>query len=60
MAATTTKLTFEKVTDTKNTRRFGEVVDEGKTALIGTVYLQNAEVARLGDPERITVTIAAA
>lgn len=60
MSENTITITAEKVADTKNTRRFAEVVADGQTAKVGTVYVQNADLAILDNPERITVTLAKA
>lgn len=49
--------TFEK--DTKNTRRFTEVLDGGP-AFCGTIYVQRWALEQLGKgqpPERIRVTV---
>jgi uncharacterized protein YlbG (UPF0298 family) len=58
--APTVTATLELVKDTKNTRRYGEVVEDGQTPKVGTVYVQNADVEALGRPERIQVTLSAA
>lgn len=55
-------LTLER--ETKNTVRFaeddaGQPPDHPGAPVVGTIYLQKAAHARLGAPERITVTISA-
>lgn len=51
---------FEFDRDTKNTRRYAEVENgNGNGVVIGTLYLRKEAVATLGDPESLTVTIAA-
>lgn len=50
----TAVLTKEK--ETKNTVRFQEVEGD-QPPVVGTVYVQKYAVKKLGDPERIKITI---
>lgn len=45
--------------DTKNTKRYTEVVQEGDLAQIGTVYVPKYTLKDLGNPDKITVTVTA-
>ena len=53
-------LTFKRERETKNTVRFQEEQREGATPSIGALYLQKPAAQDLGDPEQLTVTVAAA
>jgi hypothetical protein len=49
-------LKFEVDKDTKNTRRYAEVPEPGKPALVGTLYVQKWAAT----PDKLTVVISAA
>lgn len=51
-------LTFDRERSTKNTHVYSERPDNGSTR-IGQLYLQKAAAKGLGDPETLTVTVAA-
>jgi hypothetical protein len=53
-------LTFNKERDTKNKVRFSEVVEDGATAVVGTLYIDQETVAseELGDTLEVTITSA--
>jgi len=53
-------VTFNRERETKNTVRFQEEQPEGATPSIGALYLQKLAAQDLGDPEHLTVTVAAA
>jgi hypothetical protein len=53
-------LTFKRERETKNTVRFDEQQPEGGAPSIGALYLQKPAARDLGDPEQLTVTVAAA
>lgn len=44
---------------TKNTERFSEVVEEGQSPFVGTLYLRKDKHRGIGSPLAITVTIRA-
>lgn len=46
-------LTFKHERDTKNTRRYQEVVEEGKQPVIGTLYVRQS--AKPPDTLRVTI-----
>lgn len=48
-------MVFDK--ETPGTYRFAEVVAEGSTPLIGTVYLRKSELGATSQPSAIRVTI---
>jgi hypothetical protein len=52
-------LTFRRERETKNTVRYEEVVTD-TPSVVGTLYLQKWAHNRLGEPETITVQVAAA
>lgn len=56
------QINFTLERETKNTVRFaedmaGQLADHPGTPVVGTLYLQKAAHAKLGAPDRITVTI---
>lgn len=53
-------ITFVKERDTKNKVRFAEQVEEGATAVVGTLYINQETVAaeELGDTLEVTITSA--
>lgn len=53
-------LSFQKERDTKNKVRFSEVVEDGQTAAVGTLYINQEVVAEeeLGDTLEVTITSA--
>ena len=53
-------LTFKRERETKNTVRFAEQQPEGGATSIGALYLQKPAARDLGDPELLSVTVAAA
>lgn len=57
---TAVTISFVKEKDTLNTTRYAEVVPDGAIARVRTLYLQKPTVKELGNPESITLTIAAA
>lgn len=50
------KLRFKLERETKRTKRFAEVADEGEEQ-VGTIYLQKTTLTAMGDPEEIEVTV---
>ncbi len=49
---------FRRERETKNTIRFEEVESEsGDPPVIGSLYLQKWAVKRLGDPQKLKVTV---
>jgi hypothetical protein len=52
-------LTFKRERETKNTVRFDEQQPEGGAPSIGALYLQKHAARDLGDPEQLSVTVAA-
>lgn len=49
---------FRREKETKNTIRFEEVESEtGDPPVIGALYLQKWAVKRLGDPQKLKVTV---
>lgn len=57
-APVTIALTF--VRETPNMVLFKEAVADGDTAVLRNIYLEKSEYARLGSPQMVEVTIAAA
>lgn len=55
--ADTIAVTFVYVRDTKNKVRFNE---EGSQNLIGALYLSKSHYEKLGKPEKLSVSVAAA
>ncbi len=53
------ELSFQRERETKNTVRFEEQVTDAPP-VVGTLYLQKYALNRLGNPDRVRVTIAAA
>ncbi len=53
------KLEFVKEKETANTIRFQEVETDEMPLQIRTIYLQKFAFKKLGNPEKITVTIQA-
>jgi hypothetical protein len=53
-------LTFKRERETKNTVRFEEQQPEGGAPSIGALYLQKPAARDLGNPEQLSVTVAAA
>lgn len=53
-------LSFVKERDTKNKVRFSEQVEEGGTAVVGTLYINQevVEAEELGDNLEVTITSA--
>jgi len=51
-------LRFERERETKNTVRYQELAQEGEQ-VVGTLYVRKAELARLGDPDALTVVVRA-
>jgi hypothetical protein len=51
-------LTFTKERDTKNKVRFAEQVEDGETATVGTLYINQevVEAEELGDTLEVTIT----
>ena len=52
-------VTLEREKETKNKVRYTEL-GEPHTHSVGTIYLLKSTAAQLGNPQRITVTVAAA
>ncbi len=52
-------LTFEREKETKNKVRYTEL-GEPHTHRVGTIYIIKSTAAQLGNPQRITVSLAAA
>jgi hypothetical protein len=48
---------FVKERETKNTVRFAEQHDDTEDPVVGTLYVKKSAVARLGNPESLTVEI---
>ena len=48
---------FEHEKDTKRTSRFTETVE---TEIIGTLYVKQSALAKIGNPKKLKVTIEAA
>ena len=48
------KLTFAKERVTKNTIRF---IEDSETPVVGTIYIQKTALAKLGNPDHLSVTI---
>lgn len=59
MADKTLTVRFELERETKNKVRFAEVVAKDATPVIGTLYIDKGHLETLGDPENLTVRIAA-
>ena len=53
------ELSFERERETKNTVRYEEQVTD-EPPVVGTLYLQKYALNRLGNPDRLRVTIEAA
>lgn len=53
------QVSFVKDKETKNTVRFNEEVADDATPIVRNVYINKADLAGLGNPERIEVTITA-
>jgi len=51
------ELTFEQERPTKSTFRYQEVVES--EMVVGTLYIQKAAVAKLGNPSKVKVVITA-
>jgi hypothetical protein len=54
----TLELTFQRERETKNTVRYEEQVGD-EPPIVGTLYVQKYAVNRIGNPERLRVTIEA-
>ncbi len=52
----TQELTFKKEKETKNTIRYQEVVEDGKSAIVTTMYIQKSATGG-SPPETLSVTI---
>lgn len=52
-------VTFDMDRETKNTIRFVEVVPDGSQHVMGKVYVQKADLEKIGSPKTITVMIQA-
>jgi hypothetical protein len=52
-------ITFVKERETKNTVRFAEQTTDDATPVVGTLYVQNDALSALGNPDSLSVTIAA-
>ena len=52
-------LRFERERETKNTIRYQELAEDGEH-VVGSLYVRKAELARLGDPQELTVIVRAA
>jgi hypothetical protein len=50
------ELTFKKEKETKNTIRYQEVVEDGKAAVVTTMYIQKSATSGT-PPETLSVTI---
>jgi hypothetical protein len=60
MADSKLELRFEKEKDTPGTRKFAEVKPaDGSRAPVGSLYVTKDALAKIGDPQNITVTITA-
>jgi hypothetical protein len=53
-------LTFRRERETKNTVRFEELVEGDGEQVVGTLYVQKQQLAHLGDPEQLRVTLTSA
>lgn len=52
------EIEFQRERETKNTIRFEEVESQsGEPPVVGSLYLQKWAVKRLGDPQKIRVTV---
>jgi len=52
------QLVFTKVKETKNTYRFEERdLPEGTEAAIGVLYVQKSALTKLGNPDKLIVTV---
>ena len=51
-------LRFTRERETKNTIRYQELARDGEP-VIGSLYVRKAELARLGDPDELTVIVRA-
>lgn len=56
MAAKSITISFNREKTTPGTVRYAEDV-QGEEKLIGVLYVQKNTAARLGNPEKLTVTI---
>lgn len=54
---TTIKVDFLLERETKGTRRFQEVHADTEEPMIGTLYVRKSALARIGNPEKLAVTI---
>lgn len=50
-------LEFEREKETKNTIRFQELENGDGPKVVGTLYLQKYAVKKLGNPEKLRVTL---
>jgi hypothetical protein len=49
---------FEHEKDTKNAVRFSEVVEAGRErGVVGNIYVLKSDLAKIGNPQKLTVTI---
>ncbi len=48
---------FTKEKETKNAVRFTEVLGDRERGVVGSIYVLKADLAMLGDPDDIVVTI---
>lgn len=51
--------TFVRERETKNTIRFAEEENQEGPPIVGTIYIQKYALRRIGDPEKIVLTIRA-
>lgn len=54
----TVTVAFQREKPTPNTVRYAEVVEEGGEKLVGVLYIQKSTATKLGEPEKLLVTIA--
>lgn len=54
----TVTVEFQREKPTPNTVRYAEVVEEGGNKLVGVLYIQKSTADKLGQPEKLLVTIA--
>ena len=59
MSAPETERLTAVFTQDKVTKRTFRYKEDSETPIIGSIYVQQDEAARLGNPERITVTVEA-
>lgn len=50
---------FEFERETKNATRYQEVLEGRERGVVGTLYVLTSDLAKIGKPESITVTITA-